>query len=175
MAVTADNLDIPYKLLRPSAGEDVPAETNSQLASTETLPPTPSFLSISGHRPIHPPARQQSDQEVALPEGAIAARKLIVGQGISLSGEINECDRLVVEGHVEANLEKCGHMIITETGLFNGNAAIEDAEVSGRFEGDLVIHKRLIIRATGLVSGKIRYREIEIEAGGRISGTIQSP
>ena len=175
MSVPADNLDIPRKLLRPSAGEDVPAETNSQLASTETLPPTPSFLSISGHRPIHSPARQQSDQEVALPEGAIAARKLIVGQGISLSGEINECDRLVVEGHVEANLQKCGHMIITETGLFHGNAAIEDAEVSGRFEGDLVIHKRLIIRATGLVSGKIRYREIEIEAGGRISGTIQSP
>ena len=175
MAVTADNLDIPDKLLRPSAAGETVSETNSQAEATETLPPTPSFLSISGRRPIHSPARQQSDQEVALREGAIEARKLIVGQGISLSGEINECDRLVVEGHVEANLQKCGHMIITETGLFNGNAAIEDAEVSGRFEGDLVIHKRLIIRATGLVSGKIRYREIEIEVGGRISGTIQSP
>ena len=65
-------------------------------------------------------------------------------------------------------------MEITETGVFNGNAAIDDVEVSGRFEGDLVVRKRLLIRASGHVSGTITYGEIEIEAGGRISGTVQS-
>ena len=92
-----------------------------------------------------------------------------------MSGEITSCDRLVIEGSVEANLQNCQHMAIAETGVFNGNAAIDDVEVSGRFDGDLVVRKRLLIRASGRVSGTITYGEIEIEAGGRISGVIRAP
>jgi len=111
---------------------------------------------------------------VHLPDNTVEPKKLIVGPGISLSGEINACERLVVEGSVQANLQDCRHMTITDTGLFNGNAAIDDAEVHGRFEGDLVVRHRLLICATGRVSGTISYGQIEIEAGGRISGSIQA-
>jgi cytoskeletal protein CcmA (bactofilin family) len=107
-------------------------------------------------------------------EQPVERRKLIVGRGIVLSGEINSCDRLVVEGSVQANLQSCQHMMIAETGLFEGNASIDEAEVHGRFEGDLTVRKRLLIRASGQVSGTITYGEIEIEAGGQISGTIQA-
>jgi cytoskeletal protein CcmA (bactofilin family) len=58
--------------------------------------------------------------------------------------------------------------------LFKGSASIEDAEVRGRFEGNLVVRKRLLIKATGRVSGTIRYGQIEIECGGQISGDIQA-
>jgi cytoskeletal protein CcmA (bactofilin family) len=44
--------------------------------------------------------------------------------------------------------------------------------VHGCFEGNLVVRKRLLIRATGRVSGSITYSEIEIECGGKISGMI---
>jgi cytoskeletal protein CcmA (bactofilin family) len=37
-----------------------------------------------------------------------------------------------------------------------------------------VVRKRLLIRATGRVSGAITYGEIEIERGGKISGAIQA-
>ena len=43
-----------------------------------------------------------------------------------------------------------------------------------RVEGNLTVRKRLFIRATGRVSGTIRYGQIEIERGGQISGDIQS-
>jgi len=49
-----------------------------------------------------------------------------------------------------------------------------NADVHGRFEGELVVRKRLLIRAGGHVSGNITYGEIEIESGGGISGTIRS-
>ena len=99
---------------------------------------------------------------------------MIVGPGISLSGEINACNQLVIEGSVQANLQKCRHMTIAESGVFDGNAEVDEAEIRGRFEGDLVVRKRLLIRASGRVSGTISYRQIEIEAGGRISGNIQA-
>jgi cytoskeletal protein CcmA (bactofilin family) len=99
-------------------------------------------------------------------------RHLHVGRGVSLSGDITACARLVIEGTVEANLHDCHDVDIAETGLFKGAAAIDNAEVRGRFEGDLTVRKRLLIRANGQVSGKVAYAEIEIEGGGRLSGHI---
>ena len=55
---------------------------------------------------------------------------------------------------------------------FNGESTTEEADVQGSFEGNLVVGKRLIVRATGRVSGKITYGEVEIERGGRICGEI---
>ena len=100
-------------------------------------------------------------------------RTLIIGQGIALTGEVNSCDRLVVEGSIHATLQKCQHVIIAETGLFNGHASTDNADVRGRFDGDLVVRKRLLIRAGGHVSGTVTYGETEIESGGGISGTIE--
>jgi cytoskeletal protein CcmA (bactofilin family) len=104
----------------------------------------------------------------------VETRKLIVGREISLSGEITSCDKLIVEGSVEANLQNCHDVDISESGLFKGSATIDEIEVRGRFEGNLVVRKRLFIRATGRVSGTIRYGQVEIECGGQISGDIQS-
>jgi cytoskeletal protein CcmA (bactofilin family) len=101
-------------------------------------------------------------------------RKLIIGREIALSGEITACDWLIVEGRVEANLMNCRDLDIAESGEFKGSASIEDAEISGRFEGNLVVRKLLLIKAGGRVSGTIRYGEIEIERGGQISGDIQA-
>jgi cytoskeletal protein CcmA (bactofilin family) len=102
------------------------------------------------------------------------ARKLIVGREISLSGEITSCDRLVVEGSVEANLANCRDIEISESGVFKGSASIEDAEIRGRFEGVLHVRRRLLIRASGRVTGTVRYGQVEIECGGQISGDVQA-
>jgi cytoskeletal protein CcmA (bactofilin family) len=116
--------------------------------------------------PVPPPVRS-ARQEAEV-------RQLIVGREISLKGEITHCDRLLIEGSVEANLSDCRDVEIAESGLFKGEAGIESAEIHGRFEGTLTVRKRLFIRATGIVTGTIRYGQIEIERGGRIAGDIQA-
>jgi cytoskeletal protein CcmA (bactofilin family) len=181
MAEQADDLDILTKPARPASGaHDSPKITDGRRRGAEPvpgrpLPPIPNFL-LAGAEPAQVPSlpRPKSDQAVAPGDNDVEPRKLIVGHGTSLSGEIGPCDRIVVEGSVQANMKNCQHMTITETGWFGGNAAIDDAEVRGRFEGDLTVRRRLLIRAHGHVSGRISYGEIEIEAGGKISGTIQA-
>jgi len=84
---------------------------------------------------------------------------------------VRQADR---RGSVEANLQNCHDVDIAESGLFKGSATIDEIDVRGRFEGNLVVRKRLFIRATGRVSGTIRYGQIEIECGGQISGDIQA-
>jgi len=79
----------------------------------------------------------------------------------------------VVEGSVEAALRDCQTVEIAEAGLFRGSAEIDTADVSGRFEGDLTVRSRLVIRSTGRIVGTVRYGQIEIERGGIISGEIE--
>ena len=100
------------------------------------------------------------------------SKKLIVGRDIVLSGQITSCERLIVEGRVEASLTDSRAIEIAETGHFKGTAEIESADIAGRFEGTLSVRERLFIRSTGKLSGKITYGQIEIEPGGEISGEV---
>jgi cytoskeletal protein CcmA (bactofilin family) len=105
--------------------------------------------------------------------GSGEPKRLTVGCGISLSGEINSCDTLVVEGEVQASLDHCNTMEIAKTGVFKGAAEIATADIAGLFDGDLVVRERLILRGTGRIIGTVRYGDLEIERGGRITGTME--
>ncbi|MQQ99942.1 bactofilin family protein [Glaciimonas soli] len=99
--------------------------------------------------------------------------KLIVGPNIKLKGvEITDCDTLVVEGRVEATMNS-RVIHIAEKGAFKGSAVIDLAEIHGEFDGDLTVREKLIIHATGKVSGKIRYGKIVIQEGGQLIGDVQ--
>jgi cytoskeletal protein CcmA (bactofilin family) len=99
--------------------------------------------------------------------------KLVVGPQIKIKGvEISDCDTLVVEGRIEATLDS-RVLEITEHGVFQGTIAVDNAEIRGRFEGELTVRKQLIIYSTGKVSGKIRYAKIKVEEGAELAGEIQ--
>ncbi|MDX1483869.1 MAG: polymer-forming cytoskeletal protein [Alphaproteobacteria bacterium] len=103
----------------------------------------------------------------------VEGKTLVVGREISLAGQIAACDKLVVEGSVEADLEGCRQLDISPTGHFKGSAEIEEAEISGRFDGGLTVTKRLRVRSTARIVGTIEYGQIEIEAGGEVSGDVR--
>ena len=98
---------------------------------------------------------------------------MIVGYGIVLSGQILSCEQLVVEGQVEAELENSQSIEISDTGVFKGSADIENATVSGNFEGALTVRGELTVRASGRVEGEIRYGKLCIESGGEIIGSVE--
>jgi cytoskeletal protein CcmA (bactofilin family) len=101
-------------------------------------------------------------------------RILTVGNDILLKGEIATCDRVVIEGRVEAKLSEVHTVEIAGCGSFKGTAEVEDAEVSGLFEGDLAVKNRLVIYSTGEVRGNVTYGEIEVERGGKLTGQIKT-
>lgn len=99
-------------------------------------------------------------------------RRLTIGAGITMSGEIESCDYLLVEGTVEAALKGANVLDIAESGVFYGTVEIGEANIAGRFEGDIAVHGRLTIGATGVVTGSIAYKELQIEAGAVIDGKL---
>lgn len=102
------------------------------------------------------------------------SKTLIVGREIDLSGEIAACDKLVVEGRVEATLNNCRQIEISAGGHFKGSAIVDDARINGVFEGSITVRNVLVIQSSGMVSSDVLYGELEIERGGRLSGTVRS-
>lgn len=101
------------------------------------------------------------------------SNRLTVGADIRLKGEIEACDTLVVEGHIEAALET-RLLHIAEHGAFTGSATVDIAEISGKFDGTLTVRDRLIVRNTGRVGGAVQYRRLEVQDGGEISGDVKA-
>lgn len=108
----------------------------------------------------------------ASPNKAQEGRRLVVGEGISLSGEIEACDVLIVEGTIEAALKGAKTLDIAESGVFYGTVQIEEATIAGRFEGDLTVNGRLTIKSSGSITGSVAYKELAVEAGAILDGKV---
>jgi cytoskeletal protein CcmA (bactofilin family) len=155
--------------------------SNPSTTPSPTDSKQPSYTRTDHNRINHSAQESSKPGEVAPTVNAGSAtqpatsedgNKLIVGPNIKLKGsEITDCEILVVEGRVEASMNS-RDIRIAEGGVFSGKAEIDVAEVRGHFEGELTARKRLVIYATGKVSGVIRYGAMMVEEGGTISGDV---
>jgi cytoskeletal protein CcmA (bactofilin family) len=100
-------------------------------------------------------------------------RTLVVGHGISLQGTVQDAERLVVEGTVEATMIHATELSIAPGGVFKGEVEIEDAEIAGTIDGTLTARGSLIVRASGKVLGTARCRRLQVEDGGQITGRME--
>ncbi|TFZ08581.1 bactofilin family protein [Ramlibacter humi] len=134
----------------------------------DVRPNTPNGAAVAAASAPTAPAANSGSASVVEGEA-----KLTVGPNIKLKGvEITDCDTLVVEGSVEATMDS--RMIqISERGSFKGSAEIDVAEIRGSFDGNLTVRQKLVIYATGKVTGRIRYGKVVIEEGGQLSGEIE--
>ena len=133
-------------------------------ASPISPPPTPQGGQSLPPRPaMQPPPRRDSAEQ----------RTLVVGRGISVQGTVQDAERLVVEGTVEASMIHATQLSISPGGVFKGEVEVEEAEIAGTIDGTLTARNSLIIRATGRVLGTARCRRLQVEDGGQITGRME--
>ncbi len=158
----------------PQGAHRAMGNTASRLPSGQsrnTTAPSSSYTPATGHSMI-PALNIPGPDMASYPGPGVDRKTLVVGRDISLNGQIKACDKLVVEGSVEADLNESQIIEIARHGRFKGTAVIDEADISGCFEGDLTVRKHLVVRSTGKIYGTLTYSRIEIEAGGEISGNI---
>ena len=130
--------------------------------ATPTPPATPPAAPRPTLGPIRTPARDPSER-----------RTLVVGRGISVQGTVQDAERLVVEGTVEASMIHATELAISPGGVFKGEVEVEDAEIAGTIDGTLTARGSLIVRATGKLMGTARCRRLQVEDGGQITGHME--
>ena len=139
----------------------------SPFGSSKPNPPMPP----AGVRPPAPPAIRPLGGQNQMP--GTERRTLVVGRGISLQGLVQDAERLVVEGTVEAQMIHATELAVSPGGVFKGEIEVEDAEIAGTVDGTVIAKGNLIVRASGVVLGTARCRRLQVEDGGQITGRIE--
>jgi cytoskeletal protein CcmA (bactofilin family) len=118
------------------------------------------------------PAESETDAGKARYAVKSADGNLIAGAGVKFKGQIAACHTLTVEGKIDVNV-RARKIIVADGGAIAGKADVCDAEIAGRFDGDLVVSGKLMIRRTGHISGTVSYGQLEIEPGGELRGRVE--
>jgi cytoskeletal protein CcmA (bactofilin family) len=107
-------------------------------------------------------------------EADLDGKRLVIGKQVTLSGEIGGCEKLLVEGKVEATLRDIKTLDVGAEGVFKGTAAVESATIAGTFEGTLKVTGHLDVGPGATVKGTVSYGTIAVANGGKLLGTIES-
>jgi cytoskeletal protein CcmA (bactofilin family) len=163
-----NGLDVPpFRPVPPDFTQALPKETAMARAPFSPNMPPPS------NTVLRPAVGMPGPREGAARDGA-ERRTLVVGRGIAVQGTIQDAERLVVEGTVEAAMTNgLAELAISNGGIFKGEVEVDEAEVAGTIDGTLVARNTLIVRATGRVLGTARCRRLQVEDGGQITGRIE--
>lgn len=158
-------------LVRPNL--DRPALQRPGVTASPPAQPRPAQARPAQPRPAQAgPARTPAERLRDELSQAQPGRNLIVGRDIRLTGEIRDCDRLVVEGVVDGDIGETRTLEIAEGGRVKGRVTVENCEVAGEFSGELSVRQLLSLRAGGRARGHLRYGEIEIERGAELCGDV---
>ncbi|MDR2934217.1 MAG: polymer-forming cytoskeletal protein [Rickettsiales bacterium] len=122
--------------------------------------------------PVQPPVFNYSKTHTVVNKND--GKQLVIGKNIKITGDIDVCDSLVIEGQLEANIKDARALDIIQGGKFTGEAIVEDAHISGLFDGTLNVSGTLYVYSTGMIKGKINYNNLVVEKGGVINGMVKT-
>ena len=103
---------------------------------------------------------------------AKGSAKVIIGNGVSITGEIKKADEVQIDGEADVTM-KTDNIVIGTTGKCKGNIETHNADIWGVFDGDLKASGTLTIQDAGVATGTIEYQKMQIKLGGDISGDIK--
>lgn len=100
----------------------------------------------------------------------------LVAGNVVVQGDIIFSGGLRVDGRVEGNVisrdDAHGLLVLSDKGSIAGRVKVYDAVVNGTIHGDLEVEHFLELQANARVSGNITYRQLQMECGATVAGTL---
>ena len=103
---------------------------------------------------------------------AKGSAKVIIGNGVTLKGDITQADEVQIDGNADVTM-KTDNLIVGATGKTKGTIEAHNADIWGEADGDIKVSGTLTIQEAGSVSGTIEYQNLQIKLGGKINGDIK--
>ena len=102
-----------------------------------------------------------------------ASKVAMIGQGISISGDVKADSSLKIEGRIEGRSVQCtGEIEVAECGQVIANIAAKVVKISGDVSGDIGGGEKVLISRTGRVQGNIIAPRVQLEDGALFRGSI---
>jgi len=112
---------------------------------------------------------KKEDKQVNTTNGQSPSLNMI-SEGSKLKGNIQSQNDIRISGKVEGEATSKGKLIITSSGIIDGNVKAADADISGNLIGEIHITNRLTLRKTAKIDGNIYTKTLIVEEGAQING-----
>ena len=96
---------------------------------------------------------------------------LTAASAASAAGSRTSMATFRVDGSLEGTLKTNGKVIIGVDGLVKGKVESANADIEGRFSGELVVHETLSIKGTSNITGDILIGKLSVEPGAIFNAT----
>jgi cytoskeletal protein CcmA (bactofilin family) len=107
------------------------------------------------------------------PQPPVPGALNMISAGTNIKGDIDSKGDFRIDGKVDGNLNTEGKILIGETGIVTGNITCERCEVSGAFEGKIIVKDLLSITASAKITGEIITGKLQVQPGAVFNGTCK--
>lgn len=95
----------------------------------------------------------------------------IIGAGTVIEGDIKSDGDVRIDGTLNGSLNIKGKLVIGTTGMVDGEASCQNADISGTISGKIKVAELLSLKASSKLTGDIITNKLSIEPGANFSGS----
>lgn len=95
----------------------------------------------------------------------------LIGPGTIIEGDITTNGDIRIDGTLKGNIQVKGKLVVGATGILEGEAVCQNADISGSIKGKIGVAELLSLKATSKLNGDIITNKLAIEPGATFSGT----
>ena len=94
-----------------------------------------------------------------------AMERNILAKNTKIVGDLSSDGDFRIDGILEGTLETKGRVIIGLEGSVQGKVFCENADIEGKFLGELKVNKMLTIKASASIAGEVILGKLSVEPG----------
>jgi cytoskeletal protein CcmA (bactofilin family) len=133
----------------------------------DSRPPEPPARPIGAAPAVHVTPAPAPANAAASYRGAAC----VIGSKVQLKGELHGAEPVLVEGTVEGTIKLTAELRVAAGGTVRADVTANTVVVAGEVIGDCHATERVVLEATGRLTGNIRAPRIVIAEGASFRGT----
>ncbi len=94
-----------------------------------------------------------------------------INEGTQLKGDIISNGFFRVDGTIEGTISKPSKVVLGKSGIIKGKLICENADIEGRFEGNLDVSGTLTLKSTAHIEGEVMVGKLAVEPGATFNAT----
>ena len=95
----------------------------------------------------------------------------IIGKNTSIIGDVISEGDFRIDGKIEGIIKTTGRVVIGKSGIAIGKVECNNADIEGKFSGELIVNSLLTLKATAKISGDVVISQLSVEPGAEFNAT----
>ena len=94
-----------------------------------------------------------------------------IGKSTHIKGDVVSEADFRIDGKLEGSVETSGKIVIGESGVITGKVVCANADIEGKFHGELIVSNLLTLKSTATIEGEVTVSKLSIDPGATFNAT----